>query len=278
MVNRTDHQRIDASSVIVVSRLDILRAVAPGFADESVVRLLNWQSTPCASAYWNAFLWFARISPDLYKKIEVDFLVALEHPGRIEERAYETLCQLFLLASMELRAVTSEITSRTIGNLSVDALGSLSSFIRHRMLNAKGGSANYWDNTVQPWLSAYWPRDHNKRSEGIMEDFAMTALYCGEHFPKALNWFEENGLLGRTLTATIILLSLRSENEPTHEDFKDSSSFPERFPTEVLHLLWITRPFQWDHGYGREILERLARTQPALKHSPKYHDLTELMV
>jgi hypothetical protein len=145
------------------------------------------------------------------------------------------------------------------------------------MLNAKGGGANYWDSTVQPWLSAYWPRDHSNRSEGIVEDFAMTALHCGEHFPKAMNWFEENGLLGRTPTATTMLLSLKSEKDRTHEDFKDSSSFPERFPSEVLHLLWIARPFQWDNGYGRGILERLAQAEPALRRSPKFHDLTELL-
>lgn len=275
IVERTDHGVVDASSIIVASRAEILHAVAPEFAKENVLPLLRWEINPNAAAYWRAFLWPARISPDLFKLIEADCLTALRAPNRFEERAYKTLCQLFLLASMEFKATTKETVRTILDEISTKGLENMSSFIRHRVQNAKEDASNYWKQTVLPWLKEHWPRDASVQTKKTMEDFAMIAVYSNASFPKALSWLEGNGLLGETPTASTILYSLKKRDENTHQDFKDCSTLPERFPTEVLRLLWITRPFQWDHGYATEILDRISRANTALTNSPEYQTLIE---
>ena len=275
IVQRTNHKFIDASSVIVASRAEILHAVAPEFAKQIVLPLLSWEANPCAAAYWSAFLWPARISPDLFKLVEADCLAALRAPDQFEERAYEILCQLFLLASMEFKATTKEAVREILDEIGAKGLEHMSSFLRHRMLNAKEDAAGYWLQTVKPWIDTHWPRDAAKQTRHTMEDFAMVAVYSNASFPKALSWLEDNGLLGQTPTASSILFALKKREGKTHEDFKDSSMLPDRFPQEVLHLLWLTRPFQWDHGNAMDILNRVTKAKPALAQSAEYQGLAE---
>ncbi|WP_187331339.1 MULTISPECIES: SIR2 family protein [unclassified Mesorhizobium] len=277
VIGRTDHSIVDASSVIVASRTEILHAVAPEFTKVNVLPLLRWETNPNAASYWSAFLWPARISPDLFKLIEADCSTALRTPDRFEERAYETLCQIYLLASMEFKATSKQAVRNILDQIGEKGLEHMSSFLRHRMLNSKEDAASYWLQTVKPWVETHWPRDAAKQTKKTMENFAMVSVYSNASFPKALNWLEDNGLLGQTPTASTILFSLKKRERDTHEDFKDSSTLPERFPKEVLHLLWLTRPFQWDHGYASEILGRVAAVDPTLIETAEYQALTEII-
>lgn len=275
MVRRTDHHIIDASSVIVASRTEILNAVAPEFAKQNVLPLLSWDGNPNAAAYWSAFLWPARISPDLFKLIEADCITALQSPDQFDDDNYKRLCQIFLLASMEFKATSEKSVRDILEQIGDKGLEHMSSFLRHRMLNSKEDAENYWHQTVKPWIETHWPRDAAKQTSHTMEDFAMVAVYSNAGFSKALKWLENNGLLGQTPTASTILFSLKKRETNTHEDFKDSSTLPERFPQEVLHLLWIVRPFQWDHGYAKEILDRVTEAKPALAQTAEYQSVVE---
>ncbi|MFC6657008.1 hypothetical protein ACFQEX_16860 [Roseibium salinum] len=265
IVQRTDHSAIDASSVIVASRAEVLHAVAPEFTKQDILPLFRWDTNPSAAAYWSAFLWPARISPDLFKLLEADCLTALRRPDQFEERTYEHLCQLFLLASMEFKAVDEKIVREILDEIGTKGLEYMSSFLRHRMLNSKEDAASYWIQTIKPWIELHWPRDEARQSSHTRADFAMVATYSNECFPRALHWLENNGLLGETPSASTILYSLKDRGGKTHKDFKDSAMLPERFPEEVLHLLWITRPFQWEHGQAREILDRILSCKPELE-------------
>ncbi|MXN67480.1 hypothetical protein GR183_21455 [Stappia sp. GBMRC 2046] len=275
IVERTDHSAVDASSVIVASRAEILHAVAPEFTKQNVLPLLSWEGNPNAAAYWSAFLWPARISPDLFKLIEADCIIALQMPERFDENNYKRLCQIFLLASMEFKAASEKTVRDILDRIGAKGLEDMSSFLRHRILNSKKDAATYWLQTVKPWIDTHWPRDAAKQTMHTMEDFAMVAVYSNASFPKALSWLEDNGLLGQTPTASTILFSLKKWEENTHEDFKDSSTLPERFPEEVLHLIWLTRPFQWDHGYAMEILGRITEANPALVATAEYQSVVE---
>jgi hypothetical protein len=277
IVHRTDHSKIDASSIIVGSRTNILHAVAPEFSRENVIPLLRWETNPNAAAYWRAFLWPARISPDLFKLIEPDFITALQAPEKFEEHAYEVLCQMFLLASMEFKATDEETVKKILDEISEKGLGHMSSFLRRRMLNSKDDSSEYWLQTVKPWINTKWPRDADRQTNRTKEDFAMSAIYCGKSFPFALNWLQDNGLIGEIPTASTILYALKTRDDNSHDDFKLTSSLPEIFPRAVLRLLWITRPFQWDHGYASSILKRLIATDPSIAATAEYQTLTELL-
>ncbi|WP_319775387.1 hypothetical protein [Breoghania sp.] len=275
IVQRTNHEAVDASSVIVASRAEVLHAVAPEFAKSNVLPLLSWEANPNAAAYWDAFLWPARISPDFFKLVEKDCLAALRAPDRFDEDNYKRLCQIFLLASMEFKATSKEVVREILDGIGAKGLEHMSDFIRSRMANSKEDAAGYWHQTVRPWIDTHWPRDAAKQSSHTMEDFAMIAVYSNASFPKALSWLEGNGLLGQTPTASTILFSLKRREGNTHEDFKDSSTLPERFPKEVLHLLWLTRPFQWDHGYAMGILGRITEVEPALGETAEYQSIVE---
>jgi hypothetical protein len=268
IVRRTSHQVLDASSVIVASRADVLHAVAPEFAIKSVMPLLSWNDNASAAAYWTAFLWPARISPDLFRLLEADCLTALKNASRFDANSFKILCQIFVLASMEFRAIAENTVKDILGQIGELGLAHMAD--RSRMLNSKKDAETYWLQTVKPWIKTHWPRDAAKQNEQTMEDFAMIALYSKASFPKALYWLEDNGLLGEVPKASRILYSLKTRDEQTHEDFDVTSTLPERFPKEVLHLLWLTRPFLWDHGIKKEILDRLNAVDPDLASSAEY--------
>lgn len=105
----------------------------------------------------------------------------------------------------------------------------------------------------------------------------MIAVYSDDQFPTALKVLEENGLLGEVPKETTILFSMQNRENNVHEDFKASAGLPERFPRDVLHLLNVTRPFQWDHGYGRRILERISTTKADLAQTAEYIEVEELL-
>jgi hypothetical protein len=277
IVQRTNHKSIDASSVIVASRADVLYAVAPEFAKQYVLPLLSWEANPSAASYWSAFLWPARISPDFFKLVERDLLAALRSADRFAEKYYKTLCEMFLLGSMEYKALSEKSVRDILDDIGAKGLEHISSFLRHRMLNSKEDASSYWLNTIKPWIDLHWPRDAATQTSHTMQDFAIIAVYSNASFPKALIWLEDNGLLGQTPKASAILFSLKKRQGNTHEDFKDSSTLPERFPAEVLHLLSLTRPFQWDRGYAGEILGRVAVAAPEVTQSAEYQMLKEII-
>ncbi|ESX80266.1 hypothetical protein X759_14115 [Mesorhizobium sp. LSHC420B00] len=277
-VRRTDHSRFDPSSVIAASRLEIMHAVDPPWAEREIIPLLDWGANPSAAAYWEGFLWPARISPDLFKALKPYFLEAMRREEDIDVHSYGVLCQMLVLASLEMQSLSLDEAKAALGKLSQKALHHVSGFVRQRVLNSKANSAAYWERTVGPWLSRCWPRDASKRSDQIAEDFAMASLYCGAKFPDAMRWFERNQLFRVLPQASTILHALDRKGPDLHEDFAATSSLIEKFPADVLHLIWICRPFQWDHdNTARTLLTRMVHADASLIDDPEYRDLDDLL-
>lgn len=277
IVERTDHSTVDASSVIVASRTEMLHTIAPELTEKVISSLLKWDTNPNASAYWSAFLWPARITPDLFELIERDCIIALQRPSQLERDSYEILCQMFLIASMEFKATSTSTTAAVLSDIGAGGLEHMVSFIRQRMLDTKEGASDFWSLTVKPWLDTHWPRDSSVQTTGIKEHFAMLALYSNQSFPEALHWLEKNGLLGESPTDTTVLYALEKSETAAHSDFQTSSTLPERFPKEVLHLLWVTKPFQWDSGETQKILDRIVAVDATIIETSEYLDLKEIL-
>jgi hypothetical protein len=274
IVSRIDHRTFDASSLLVASRLDILHAVDPKWASGTVLPLLAWHENPSAAAYWQGFLWIARISPDLFQKIREDLLVALQHDGDFGDASYEILCQMLVIGSMEMQALPSEATKTALASIAQKGLHHVAHFVRQRVLNSKANSAAFWIRTVKPWLEKHWPRDQAKRTSEIADDFAMTALYADNNFPDAFDWFKRHDLIQALPQSSIILHALSRRNGKIHDDFVNTSTLIERFPAEILHFLWKIRPFQWDHGNeARKLLQRIIDADHTLSEKQEYRDL-----
>ena len=105
----------------------------------------------------------------------------------------------------------------------------------------------------------------------------MTALYADEAFPEALAWFEKNGLLTESREASTIIYALEKKENGAHEDFENTHTLIERYPEDVLRLLWLVRPFQWDHGQGGELLQRIVNQEGDLTITPEYIDLAAIL-
>lgn len=135
------------------------------------------------------------------------------------------------------------------------------------------------------WMQ--WHLDTVELVDWVLENGAVphpefSWAYCRSQrmptrVPEALSWLESNGMLGQTPRASTILFSLKERTESTHKDFEGNSTLPERFPKEVLHLLWLTRPFKWDHGSADAMLKRLAAAAPEITQSVEYKDLAEII-
>lgn len=271
--DRADQNRLDASSVIVISRLSVFHAVDPNFTEARLVPLLNWNTHNYAADYWDAYLWYGRLTPDLFKAIEEYFYEALNRQDSLQDEAYKKLNQMFVLASMDMSAVEQDNISYVLRNANISQLEYMSAYIRQRSLNSKAESKSFWTKTLMPWMDKYWPRDQAKRSEKISENLVLASLYSGEFFPAALEWLEDNHLLMELPTCSMILSALRERDDSFHEDFANSYSLPDRYPSEILRLLSVTKPFRWDHGEARRILNRLIANNDVLRDSQMYVNL-----
>lgn len=272
-VRANDHQVADASSIIITSRLGVLHLLDQDWTQDTILFLLNWRMTPSAAVYWSAFLWNGRFNPDLFTAFQDDFMEALRKEEKLDDSAYENLCQMFALASLEAYGMSAEIIRNTLAGLSESALRFVTDFIRHQLLNSKDAAAARWENAIKPWFNKYWPRDRGNNDPPIIENFAMTALYAGDAFPDALAWFEKNGLLGESPGASTIIFALEKKDNGGHEDFENTHTLIERFPDAVLRLLWIVRPFQWDHGQAGILLQRISAQDATLADTPEYRNL-----
>ena len=267
IMDKTSSESINASSLIVASRTEVLHRIDPEFTKQHVLPLLKWNGNPNAADYWSAFLWPARINPDLFKLMKDDCVSALKAPEKFEDKnGYEKLCQVFLLSSMEFQATSKETVREVLDAVGVGGLEHMSSFIRQRMPNSQEDAAQYWEGILMPWLDAHWLRDDAKQSDITRRDFAMIAVYSDSSFPAALECMKSNGLLGETKHASYILHTLR---------LKFGSTLTERFPKDVLRLLCIIRPSQWDSDNLKQILDRAVKAQPDLVDSLEYKELKE---
>ena len=272
-----NHEAADASSIIIASRLGVLHLLDQNWTNTNVLPLFKWDTTPSALNYWSAYLWNGRFNPDLFAEFQQDFITALGKEDQLDENAYRILCQMFTLATLGSYGLSTSMIKETISNLSNLGLRRVTDFIRHQMLNSKDAAATRWRNAIQPWFNKYWPRDRGKGDPSVIENFAMTALYADEAFPEALAWFEKNGLLAESREASTIIYALEKKENGAHEDFENTHTLIERYPADVLRLLWLVRPFQWDHGQGGELLQRIVNQEGGLTNTPEYIDLAAIL-
>lgn len=277
VLNRTTHVAPDTSTIIVASRANGLHLIDKDFFKEDVVQIFRWNENESAIVYWDAFLWAARINPDLFKLLEPEFYLALDKETDLSEEAYKILNQMIFIASVSYGAISEDKTREILSQASTTQLEIISSLIKQRTLSSNKDAENYWRNSIMPWVSKFWPRNFEARNEEISDNLVMSAIYSGDFFPELFNWLSNNNLILESPERTSLVYSLHVAERPIRRNQNESQNLPEKFPREVLELLNKTRPVRWEHGMIRQILDRILAVDRDIENSQAYLELIAIL-
>lgn len=174
--------------VMLATRLHYLFAVDPQWVEKHLIPRLIPQSSEEAGDLWSAYGWSPTVGPDLLQAFKDSFLEVLRdgegggHKRRNLTRLFMTVC---LNAPGEL---TKEEIHGVVEAMSERALSTVLASLKRRLKGNPAEQARIWQDTLQPWLGAYWPRAEVRNTAGTSVAMLDLLAECGDAFSDATEW------------------------------------------------------------------------------------------
>ena len=247
--------------VILTSRLSNLFALDPNWTEESLIPLLEWDSSDEVPGLWQGFMWAPRFSPSFLKSMKPHFLKAVQNSNDIGGRSGSNLRRIFTFLSLETETEFSkkEITS-ALASMSANDLTAVVRALEDTIGDAGAKSQDVWRNTVSKFIRNYWPRTTASRNDKSTEALSSLAIATNEAFSDAV----------RLLTPLMVpkVRYGRTQRDLQH----DQNHLVNEYPEDVLDLLHasLLRQQGFRHYGLRDILNSIAEAQPKLSTSNKF--------
>ena len=124
------------------------------------------------------------------------------------------------------------------------------------------GVEEAWDKMVAPFFDRVWPKERRFVDDALNRDLMALAVGSGERFPQAL--------------ATLRPYFSRYVRERASVHPIKGSDAPEKFPHQVLDLLWLIFGPTGTGSYDMaEVLDRLIKANPALEVDRRLQSLEQ---
>jgi hypothetical protein len=250
--------------VLLASRLAWLHMLNPNWVERHLLNYMRWDGSTEVSAVWQGYLWQARVTPELWKVIKADFLLAFGEKQKL--RAFEEqIATLFAYLSIDQPDwFSTEEVQTALRSTDVKGRAAISSVVATHLQGAGDKSDAMWTTTIGPWLARNWPKDHAFVDPTSALNLALAAAHAGGAFNRAVN------LVAPFLTG--------SEGYSFVVDRLNETDLPERNADDVLRLLDIVDTnYMWPDHKLRSLLARLQGARPALANDPKFRQLDEYL-
>lgn len=140
----------------------------------------------------------------------------------------------------------------------VGVLGVLARWIR----NDASGAEDAWKQMVEPFFERIWPKERCFVDDALNRDFTSLVIGAGKSFPAALIKLRPYFSLGAHRGANL-------------HSIKNSST-PEKFPFQVLELLWLICGNTGSNSYDMGgILDRLVAADPNIEIDRRFQSLEQ---
>jgi hypothetical protein len=263
--------------VVLAMRLLFLYAIAPDWTRVNLIdRMHPDRGREEASRLWRGYLLNPRYEVSLLEALKPCLLALLGQKDSIPEP--RTLFSLFADMLLHLKtSFSNNEVNRAFDAMAPEGLAACLSQWRRTLEHVGDKAAELWTGSVQPLIEHHWPGARDKVTEKTSEEMTRLLLATREAFPQALSLVQGRRLLqAMPLARTTYLIMLL---ERPHQGQQNDSTYDyvERHAAEVLTLLHgiIARnspaPDELD-----EVLQRIARLDPALCNRREYRELRDL--
>lgn len=251
--------------VLLASRLLLLHTLDASWVETTLIRRFDWDASEEAAAVWQGFLWQPRRSPELWSALKPSFLKAAGHTPELGARAEQFYCLVAAICIDRPGWISDDEAQDILRSVGASGRATVAMQIWRLLEGAGERGEALWTDRVGPWLSRAWPKDRDFVESNTAEYLALAAIASSGAFPSAVATLE------RMLTPLEQYFSVA--------DALRKSAHPEAFPEATLKLLSLTVPVQspWAHAELREVLNRAAQAQPALRNSPQYRALEDFL-
>jgi hypothetical protein len=250
--------------VLLASRLAWLYMLNPDWVDQHLLKYLHWDGSAEVTAVWQGYLWQARVTPELWKVIKDDFLLALGEKPKL--RAFEErIATIFGYLSIDQPDwFSTEVVQTALRSTDAKGRAAISSVVATHMEGAGDKSEAMWTTTIGPWLERSWPKDRAFVDPMSALNLALAAAHAGAAFNSAVD--------------LILPFLTKAERYSFVVDRLNGTDLPERNADAVLRLLEIVDTnYMWPDLKLRTLLARVQAAQPDLAHDPKFRILDEYL-
>jgi hypothetical protein len=262
----SENQASFAGKIILASRLHYFHAIDPGWTEENLIPLFDWEGSELAALIWQGYLWSPRISADLAIALKNHLVNAVKHVDQIEASA-ERLIQLFTVVCLEHSDLyTAKEQHDVLVNVGTDGLVYVAEFFWRSISGDSKSANNYWRNRVQPFMKRAWPKAAEFVSDKSSEHFSLMVIELDDTFEEALEFLWP---FIKPFSDLSFLL--------THLDAK---SLPDQQPKAVLRLLSkvFMAEYQWPSKEFRNVVNRIIHADPTIENEPDYRIMNDYLV
>jgi hypothetical protein len=251
--------------IVLASRLAWLHTLNAEWVEQHLLRFFDWEQSAEASAIWQGYLWQARVTPELWKVIKTDFLLALHEKQRLGafEEQISTLFGYVCIDQPDW--LSTEETRNALRVTDAKGRAAISRVVFRHLEGAADKCEDMWRTLVGPWLDRSWPKDRALVDPHSALNLALAAVHTGGAFESAVD------LVGPFLTG--------SENYSRVVDHLLKTIHPEESPAAVLRLLGVVdTAWIWPDRNLRDLLKRLLAAEPGLADDHRFRRLDEYLL
>ncbi|MCG2583837.1 SIR2 family protein [Massilia sp. TS11] len=173
---------------ILAAHLVSLFRVDPDWAKMELIPVFDWARSPeDARCVWEGFLWSPRLYVPLLEALKEPLLDTANHYDQLGKHhgqyaaflTYAALETESPFSKTELKKATHSLPSAGLEEAAQALIRALDGAGEQR--------SEYWENRIQPYLKAVWPKSRASVTKSISESFARLAVATNQMFPEAFD-------------------------------------------------------------------------------------------
>ncbi|MFC5051070.1 SIR2 family protein [Rubritalea spongiae] len=183
-------QPIYSYGILILSKyVEFLYRVDPGWTRDHVIVAFDWDNhEELAIAAWSGYLMSPRISPGLVADLKEHLIATSGRFNNEDTNAKQFADVVTYLGLTRYATFTNEDLRSIFESLSLYQLRFAAASISTRLKGVGEKRADYWRNTVKPFIRDIWPKDEEKKTEDVGGFFAEICVNAGDAFDEA--WAE----------------------------------------------------------------------------------------
>jgi len=255
-----------AGKIILASRLHYFHGIDPGWTEENLIPLFDWDGSELAVSVWQGYLWSPRISADLAIALKKRLANTVGNADQIEV-AQERLIQLFTAVCLEYTDLyTAKEQHDALVEVGSNGLEYVAEFFWRSIRGDAQSADNYWRNRIQPFMKRAWPKAAEFVSDKSSEYLALTVIELDNAFEEALEFLWP---FIKPFSNLSFLLTHINEKE-----------LPDQQPVGIFRLLSkvFTEDYQWPSNIFRNVLNRVIQADPTIENHPNYRAMNNFLL
>ncbi len=250
--------------VILAARLAWLYQLNLLWSESHLRKYFDWGRSLEASAIWQGFLWQAGLTPELWRSIKGDFLVAFQQKTRLGSFKKQIAILFGFVCIDRPDWLLPEEIQDTLKATDAEGREDVAWVVCQRLAGAGDKGMDMWSMLVGPWFERNWPKDYRFVEPASAFHFAMAVTYTGDAFPVAVNSVSPFLIQYEHYSPLIARLM-----KTTH---------PERFSESTLRLLdLLDTTAIWVDGNVRDLLSRLEAASAEVRNNPRFRRVDDYL-